>query len=146
MSDIFSADVSEAAKRMSGEWIKGEEFNDEGLVLKLVKPIEKIRASNPKYGAVATDYLVKKEILEEGETLRYSFQDAEGTERKIDSKSSPMFVGFKQVEDITVGDWLHIKRSGERDETRYTVEKVDAPKMKYPQPEDVGVNIDEPAF
>ena len=125
--DIFPADVREAANQIGGEFIKGAEIDGEGLVLQVAKPMEKIKASNPKYGAEEKDFLVKQEILEVGETFRFYFNMPDGTERKIDTKSSPFFIGFKQCEDLGVGDWVRVNRTGKTDKTRYSVEKVEKP-------------------
>lgn len=125
--DIFPEDVREAADSMGGEFIKGAEFDGDGLTLQFSQPMEKLKASNPKYGAEEKDFLVKQEILEVGETFRYHFKTADGSERKIDSKSSPLFIGIKQCEDLGVGDWVKITRTGKTDKTRYVVEKVEAP-------------------
>lgn len=121
---MMPEEVKEAADKLGGEWIKASEFTGNGLVLQIAKSMEKVSS---KYGALETDYLVKNEILEKGQTFRYSFNTSEGAERKIDSKSTPLFIGFKQVEELGVGDWVKVIRTGEREETRFTVEKVDAP-------------------
>src|SRR5487761_2293984 len=99
--DIFPEDVREASDKIGGDWIKGAEFDGDGLTLQLIQPVEKMRASNPKYGAEEKDFLVKNEILEVGDTFRYIFKTAEGTDRKIDSTSSPFFIAFKQCEGLT---------------------------------------------
>lgn len=129
---IFDKETESRMQKAGGEWIKGEEFNGDGLTLQIVK-VERMKANNPKYGALATDSIVKNEYLEEGETFRYVFKNKQGVERKIDSKSMPLFIGFSSVrEALEPGDWVHIKREGERDETRYYVEKVDAPFPQVP--------------
>lgn len=123
MSDIFPPDVAEASEKLASNWLKAGEF-EAGLTLQLVKPLEKIKS---QYGADEKNYLVQNNILEEGETFRYTFADAEGVEKKIDSDSAPLFIGFKQVEEAGVGDWFLIIRTGKTDKTRYSVEKVEAP-------------------
>ena len=124
--DIFSPEVREAADKIESEWITPAEF-EKGLVLQIVKPLEKIASINPKYGAEDDDYLVKNNVLDVGETFRFVFKTEKGNERKIDTKSSPFFIAFKQCENIEVGDWVKITRSGKTTETRYTVEKVKEP-------------------
>lgn len=126
-NDIFPSNVREAADKLGSNWIKGEEFEGDGLVLQLSKPMEVVKSNNPQYGAQEADFLVKNEILNVGETLRFTFATKEGTERQIDTKSAPFFIGIKQVEELGVGDWVHITRTGKTNETRYTVEKIDAP-------------------
>lgn len=125
--DVFPEDVREAAEKIGGDWIKGSEFEGEGLVLQVAKPMEKITSTNALYGATEDDFLVENNILTVGQSLRFTFTTPEGKERKIDTKSSPFFIGFKQCEDLGVGDWVRITRTGKTDKTRYTVEKVSAP-------------------
>src|SRR5665213_2410504 len=117
--NFFPDDVKEAADKIGGDWLKGSDF-DGGLVLQVSKPMEKIKSNNPMYGAQEDDFLVKQDILEEGETLRYTFTTPEGAEKKFDSKSAPFFLGFKQCEELGVGDWVNITRTGKTDKTRYT--------------------------
>lgn len=123
---FFPNDVREAADKLGGDWLKGADFENV-LTLQLVKPMERIKSTDPKYGAAEDDFLVKGGVLEVGETFRYTFNNPEGEEKKFDSKSAPFFLGFKQVEELGVGDWIKITRTGKTDKTRYTVEKVEAP-------------------
>lgn len=129
MTSIFPDDVRDAADKMGGEWIKPSEF-ESGLTLQFSKPLEKVVARNPKYGGQETDYLVKNDILEKGETFEFTFLSEDGTERKLHSKSAPFFIAFKQVEELGVGDWVTITRTGKTDETRYTVEKIEHGEVK----------------
>ena len=126
MSDIMPADLREAANSIGGDFIKAAEFEG-GLIVQVSKPMEKITASNPKYGAEEDDFLVKQEILDVGQTFRYYFKMPDGKERKIDSASSPFFIVIKQCDELGVGDWVKITRTGKTDKTRYTVEKVEPP-------------------
>lgn len=126
MTNFMPDDVKEASDKIGGDWIKASEFEG-GLVLQVAKPMEKVRAGNPKYGAQEADWLVKNEILEVGETFRFTFNSTEGLERKIDTKSTPFFIAFKNCEELGIDDWIQITRTGKTDETRYTVEKVDQP-------------------
>ncbi len=122
---IFPDDINAGMDNGSNEWIKASEFEGDGLKLKALK-VEKVKASNPQYGAEEDDLFVEREVLKVGETLRYNFLTPEGTTRKIDSTSVPLFVGFKKA-DIKPEDWVHIQRSGQAKQTRYTVEKIEAP-------------------
>lgn len=136
MSNSFMpADVKEASDKITSNWLKGADF-EAGLVLKISKPMEKVKSM---YGAEEDDYLVKNEILAVGESFRYTFEDATGEERKIDSSSTPFFIAFKQCEELGVGDWVRVTRTGKTDKTRYAVEKVDAPvdAVETIRPEDV---------
>jgi hypothetical protein len=143
MSSIWPADVEDAAKKLGGNWVKAEMFEGEGLTLRINK-VEKVAARNPKYGATETDYLVKNEILEVGETFHFVFEDESGQEKMLDSKSAPLFIGMQSAQ-VEAGDWVKIQRTGKTDETRYTVEKVEAPESGKNNPqgnESKGLNPD----
>jgi hypothetical protein len=151
MTNFFPKNVEEAASKLSSDWLKGSDFDGAGLVLKVSKPMETVKS---QYGAEEGDYLVENNLLSAGESFRYTFEDTEGKERKIDSSSTPFFIGFKQCEELGVGDWVRIVRTGKTDKTRYTVEKVDAPeitekvspaKKDYPQPKD-NINPEDVPF
>ena len=120
---VFGKDVDAATAKMGGEWVKASEFEG-GLTLKF-KSVEKVKS---QYGAEAKDGIVEKGILDEGATFRYVFEDSEGNTRKHDSSSFPLFIGMQQAE-INENDWLAIKREGQKDKTRYTVEVVEGPKV-----------------
>ena len=138
MDNFFPEDVQAAAEQLGGNWLKASEFAGEGMTLKLSAPLEKIHSNNPKYGAQESDFLVKKEILEVGESFLYSFEDATGAARKLESKSSPLFIAFKSCEDLGVGEWVHITRTGNTTDTRFTVVKVPAPvSQETPDPKDI---------
>lgn len=128
-NEFMPSDVKEASNKLTSNWLKGADFEGEGLTLQIAKPMEKVSS---QYGAEEDDYLVENNILEKGQTFRYTFTDTEGKERKIDSCSTPFFIGFKQVEELGIGDWVKITRTGKTDKTRYTVEKVSAPSEAKP--------------
>lgn len=131
MTSFMPEEIKEAANKLTSNWLKGSDFEGEGLVLKVSKPMEKIKS---QYGAEEDDYLVENGILEAGESFRYTFEDKDGVERKIDSSSTPFFIGFKQCEELGVGDWVSIVRTGKTDKTRYTVIKIESPEVMT-QPE-----------
>lgn len=120
----MSDDIKAASDKLVSSWLKGSDFEGQGLILQLMKPLEKVSS---QYGAEEDDYLVENNILEVGQSFRYTFKDATGKERKIDTCSTPFFIAFKQIEELGVGDWVHITRTGKTDKTRYTAVKVDAP-------------------
>lgn len=132
-NDIFPKDVREAADKIENEWITPSEF-EKGLTLQLIKPLEAVKANNPKYGTDEKDYLYKNNLLGLGEQFRYVFKTINGNERRIDSKSPPLFIGFKQCEECGVGDWLLITRTGQTTETRFTVEKLETPELSQIKP------------
>lgn len=119
---IFGSDVDEAAQKLNMATIKAKEFEGKGLTLQFLS-VEKIKS---QYGAEADASIVEKGILDEGEQFLFKFKDAEGLDRKHYSTSMPFFIGMQQTE-INEEDWLHIRREGVKDKTRYYVEKVDAP-------------------
>lgn len=126
MDNFFPEDVNEAAKALASNWISAAEF-EAGTILQISAPMEKLKATNPKYGADDKNYLVQKKILAVGETFRYHFKTPEGVEKQIDSTSAPLFIGMRSVEEIGVGDWVKITRTGKTSETRFAVEKVAEP-------------------
>ena len=129
MNSIFPDEVNEAAGSMGGGFVKAAEFEGNGLTVQLAEKMEVIAASNPKYGATEIDYLVKKGILEVGQTLRFVFKDNLGHERKFDTKSAPFFIALNQVQGLTVGDWVNITRTGSLDKTRYSAMRSTTPKL-----------------
>lgn len=124
MPGMIPDEVKSASDKLVSNWLKGSDFEGDGLVLQISKPMEKVAS---QYGAEEDDYLVENKILEKGQTFRYTFTDLEGKERKIDSCSTPFFIGFKQVEELGIGDWVKITRTGKTDKTRYKVDKVEPP-------------------
>lgn len=125
--NIFPEDVMEVADKLGSDWIKGSEF-ESGLTLQ-IKSVEKVSS---RYGAIETDSMVEKNILAVGEIFRYSFVTKDGKERKMDSKSMPMFIGFKSA-GLEMDDWVSITRTGKGEETRYTVTKTSTEDTTAPQ-------------
>jgi hypothetical protein len=134
MVDIFPPEVREAADKMKSDWIKASEFEGEGLTVQLAAPMARVKS---QYGAEEGDFLVNQGILQEGETMEWSFTDIEGFNRKFHTTSSPFFIGLKQVEELGVGDWVRIQRTGKTDKTRYTVEKVPEPVSQRKEATDI---------
>lgn len=122
--DFFPENIKEAASKVTSDWLKGADFDGEGQTLQLVKTLGVVKS---QYGAEEKDWLVQNELLQEGESFRYVFKDVAGVEKKIDSSSTPFFIGFKQCEGLTIGDWISIVRTGSTTKTRYTVTKVEEP-------------------
>lgn len=130
---VIPKDIKDAASAGGdGKYIKAEEFEGKGLVLKVVS-FSKIRAKNPKFGANEKDALMDQGLLDEGETFRYVFEtkdlDADGfpKQRIVESKSLALFIGFKNC-DPDEGEWIRISKEGKMDDTRYEVEKSEEPK------------------
>lgn len=143
MTNLLPDDIKEAASRIGGDYIKAAEFEGSGLTLKIVEPLEVQTANNPKYGAEEKNYLVKQELLKEGECLKFVFQDTSGRKRVFNTTSAPFFIAFKQAADqeVSVGDWVKIVRTGKTDKTRFSVVKTEvasdtisqAKKTEYPE-------------
>lgn len=114
---LFPNDVMDKAGK--SDWLVGADFEGAGQVLK-IKSIEKVKSD---YGAAAGSSIVEREILEEGQVFRYSFEDAEGNEKTHDSHSMPFMIALQNAE-FNFGDWLLIKRTGKLKDTRYTAEQV----------------------
>ena len=144
MSKFIPENISESAKSMGGSFLKAADFEGDGLVLQC-EGMEKVKSNNPKFGANDQDTLYKQEILDIGDTFRYSFKTQEGENKTLESKSTAVFIAFNEA-NLENGEWVRISKTGKMDETRYNIERVDAPKTKYPQPEDVGVDLDKPPF
>ena len=119
---VFGNEVDEAAQKLNVATIKAKEFEGKGLTLQF-QSVEKIKS---QYGAEADASIVEKGILDEGEQFLFKFKDVEGTDRKHYSSSMPFFIGMQQTE-ISEGDWLHIRREGVKDKTRYYVEITSKP-------------------
>lgn len=120
--NFFDEQAMEASEKLGSDWVKGEEFEGNGLVLQAVK----VERKQSKYGAQETESIVERQILNVGEVFHYTFKTPAGVERKMDSKSFPLFIGFKNAE-TEPGDWVKIQRTGKGGETRYTVTKVEKP-------------------
>lgn len=130
---VIPKDIKDAAESGGdGKYIKAEEFEGRGLVLKVIS-FSKIKAKNARFGANEKDALMDQGLLEEGETFRYVFEtkelDADGfpKQRTVESKSAAIFIAFKNC-DPDEGEWVRISKSGKMDETRYECDKVDEPK------------------
>lgn len=115
-------DPKDMEKVGSNSYLSGSDFEGDGQTLQ-IKSVEKIKS---QFGAGADNSMVEREILEEGQTMRYAFVDKDGNEKNFDSHSMPFMIGLNNA-DFNFGDWLHIQRTGKLRDTRYTAEKVDAP-------------------
>ena len=117
---IFPPEVSEKMK--SSDWWSGEDFEGEGQVVQVVS-VEPVASA---YGAAEDSYWVEQDILQVGQTFRYTLKDAEGVEKKWDSTSRPLAIGLQQAE-VEANDWIKLQRAGKGKDTRYTATKVEAP-------------------
>jgi len=115
--------IIEDMKRKSGEFIflKTDEVLENHWV---IKKIEIMKSANPKFGAHEIDAMYKKGILELGETLRYTFEDDNGTNKFYENKGMAFYLGFKNggIEDECK---IKIDREGTGESTRYTVTKLE---------------------
>lgn len=118
-------DKAEAAGTGGGRFIKAEEFEGKGLLLKVVS-FSKIKSKNPKFGANDKDALYDQKQLDLGETFEYVFDtvptsDAEFPQRRaVESKSLALFIAFSEC-DPNEGQNVRISKQGKMEETRYEV-------------------------
>lgn len=132
---LFPPDVSNKMKAGGSDWLSGSDFEGEGMILQTVsaEPV------SSKYGVEEDDYWVQQDILQPGQTFRYTFKNFEGNERKWDTHSRPFAIGMEQAE-IEANDWVKIVRTGTAKNTRYTVSKIEAPvshAKDEPRPENI---------
>lgn len=120
---LFDKDIMDKVGK--SDWYTGADFEGDGLILQ-IKKVDKVKS---QFGATADNGMVERDILEEGETFRYTFADSKGEEKNFDSHSMPFMIGMQNAE-FNLEDWLHIKRTGKLRDTRYTVDKVDAPEAE----------------
>lgn len=112
----------ETSKKLSmSKFIKGKEFENEGLTLQFVS-VSKEESS--EYGAEESNSLVERGVLEEGERFVFTFKDTEGNERTFGT-TSPGFVYAMNSAEINEGDNIHITRTGQAKKTRYSVDKTE---------------------
>ena len=146
MSNFFPESVNEAASKMGDDWVKVEQL-EAGITLQLAKPMEIKASKNPQYGAKEDNYLVKQNILEEGQTMHFIFNNAAGEPQYLDTNSAPFFIALKNIEELGVGDWIKIVRTGKATNTRYTISKVEAPvSPAKPQPDSLDDLADSVPF
>lgn len=99
-------------------FLTGADFDGEGLVLEVVG-MDKVVASDPKFGikneygagGVVTkeNWFIKNELLEEGDTFRYTFKQG-GVEKIFDQSSIGFYFAFTHLDPIG-GEILSIKRN-----------------------------------
>ena len=108
-------------------FLKADDFTAEGIELGFIG-MQKVKANDPQYGANEADWFyktVKKDgsrLLDKGETFEYSFMADEG-EKIYTSKSAGFFIAMRSA-DPKLGDKLLIKKTGEKRDTRYSVEII----------------------
>lgn len=112
---IFSDKIQERDNKPN-PWLKSEDF-EKGVDL-LIKSVDIVEAN--QYGAEEGDSLFDKEILQEGETVEYIFEDLDGNERKYNSKGAGLYFAFKQVNPLP-GSVVSISKSGKGDATRWVI-------------------------
>lgn len=90
----------------------------------IVGKVEIMNALNPKFGAQPTDGLFKREILKEGQTLRYNLTNEEGEHKIFESKGTAFFIGFRNAQ-LEEGDRVAITKEGTGESTRYSVKTIE---------------------
>lgn len=129
----------EIASKManSNDWLSGKDFEGDGMQLQIIS----VEPVSSQFGVEEDDYWVEQGILTIGQTFRYTFKDLNDIERKWDTHSRPLAIGFQQAE-AEANDWVRIVRTGTGKNTRYIVTKVEAPVPHTktdatPNPEDI---------
>lgn len=100
------------------KFIKGADFDGEGLTLEFVK-MEVFTPTDPQYGVANTygagaklvkeNFFVKNGKLKEGESFKYFFKDEE-KEREFDNNSVRFFFAYEKAK-LVGGEKLLIKRN-----------------------------------
>lgn len=119
MSNNGVADDFVGESSGGSSFLKGADF-DGGLEVEVVG-MEKFTPSDPKYGVKNTygaggvvtkeNWFVKKGILEEGQSFKYSFV-VDGVEKRFDNSSLSFYFAFTNL-NPDKGDRINIKRKME---------------------------------
>lgn len=118
---IFGKNIDEKEANAPSPYLNLEE---DILKRKLqILSVEIVTARDPRFGANEKDGLLKKDILQEGETFKYSFLTEEGQEKIYETKSTAFYVGIREA-NLQGGEWVKISRKGKMEETRYKFEVV----------------------
>lgn len=114
------------------KFIKGAEFDGEGLRLEVVK-MEKFTPADSQYGVknqygaggviAKKNYFVDKGILNEGESFRYSFKE-EDKDREFENNSVRFYFAYENAK-LVAGDRVHIKRNKiSNTDVQWTIKKL----------------------
>lgn len=133
VADAFIFDNNSEEGTTKNKFIKGAEFDGEGLTLEVVS-MEKFTPSEAKYGVVneygpggivtKANYFVKNGLLKEGETFKYTFKDSAGNYRSFDQKSAGFYFAFTKL-NPPAGSVIVIKRNKESDKkVNWTIVKA----------------------
>lgn len=139
MNNPFPPEVQAALNKMNKERVKAAEF-ETPLTLQFIG-VEKIKS---QYGAESDASIVERGVLEEGEQFLYTFKDEVGDIRKFYSHSFPFLIAMQGAE-LNENDWITISRTGKAKETKYAVEKADAPDLSA-KPAESEINPEEIPF
>lgn len=114
----------DVAKREPGKYIRGEEFEGNGVLLEVVSFG---KGTSEQYGAKEDNWLVTEGKLEIGEVFVYAFKGVEGDmagkERTFETNSPGFFIAFTNVNPDS-GTKVRISRTGKTNKTRYLVSVV----------------------
>jgi hypothetical protein len=113
---------AEAPSLEERDYLKAEDFAGVGITVTF-KEMKAVKADNADYGVNEVDWLFKSEKLKKGETFEYTFVCEDGKERVFPSKSSIFFISMANA-DPQLDDKVHIKREGEKRETKYFINVV----------------------
>lgn len=111
------ADGLKPENQGGGNFLKGADFDGEGLVLEVVG-MEKFSPADSKYGIKNTygaggvvtkeNWFIKQGILTEGQSFKYSFL-VDGIEKAFDNSSLSFYFAFTNLNPAK-GDKILIKR------------------------------------
>lgn len=132
ITDGFGLENNENETNSESPFLKGIEFaTEEGLILEVVN-MQVITPDDAKFGVSHTygaggvitkeNWLVKTEVLKEGQSLRYNFIK-DGVSKYFDNHSANFFIEMSKSK-VETGDKVLIKRTGESKDTKWTITKI----------------------
>lgn len=88
---------------------------------------------------ISADYIDNQ--FKKGEKIFQYELIVKGEEKMLNSESKRLATAMKKA-NIETNDWIKIVRTGEKFDTKYTVEKVDAPSLEE-QGQPADINFDD---
>jgi len=138
--EIFDDKYKEEVNEPTGLFLKAVNFEGEGLVVKLVSPVKRVKANDPRFGDKA------------GLTNEYEMEMKDGTTKVLTSSSPKLAKGLIDNQ-VQTGDWCRIKNAkvqGDNDKewTEWTVAKIqlEAPDVDTAKEFEAEPKVNEPPF
>lgn len=123
------------APTSTNSFIKGVEFEGNGLKLKVSKTPEKIEANDPKFGW--------PDGPDKGKTIKFYFEQ-DGKERTFESKSARFIQAFNAV--AVVGEEIVIRRTGTGTDTQYFAQSAGTADQTLTAPPEDEIDINDINF